>query len=86
MPADTPVVRTLVEPLLRPGGDGDNRDLKPENCIYSTGSEDSLKITDFGLAAITQPGEGMFQDRHLVGTPGYIAPEVLNHYLYGPPR
>lgn len=63
-----------------------NRDLKPENCIYSTPAEDSpLKITDFGLAALVAPesSERLF-DRHLVGTPGYIAPEILTNYEYSP--
>jgi calcium-dependent protein kinase len=61
------------------------RDLKPENCIYSTPAEDSpLKITDFGLAALLTPESERLFDRHLVGTPGYIAPEILTNYEYSP--
>lgn len=61
------------------------RDLKPENCIYSTPAEDSaLKITDFGLAALVAPESERLFDRHLVGTPGYIAPEILTNYEYSP--
>ena len=61
------------------------RDLKPENCIYSTTAEDSsLKITDFGLAVLLTPESDRLIDRHLVGTPGYIAPEILNNYEYSP--
>lgn len=62
-----------------------HRDLKPENCIYSTAAEDSaLKITDFGLAALLPPENERLFDRHLVGTPGYIAPEILTNYEYSP--
>ncbi|CAM9421813.1 unnamed protein product [Chrysoparadoxa australica] len=53
-----------------------HRDLKPENFLFkSKGSEDDLKIIDFGLSR--------FEDNHAthmttrVGTPYYIAPEVL---------
>jgi serine/threonine protein kinase len=63
-----------------------DRDLKPENCIYASSSEDSLKITDFGLAAICGDGVERLQDRHLVGTPGYIAPEILTGYSYSAAR
>lgn len=52
-----------------------HRDLKPENMLLSTpGVESELKVIDFGLATILKPGEVL--TRH-VGTPYYIAPEVL---------
>eukprot|EP01094_Clydonella_sp_ATCC50884_P006298 TRINITY_DN1537_c0_g1_i5.p1 TRINITY_DN1537_c0_g1~~TRINITY_DN1537_c0_g1_i5.p1 ORF type:complete len:353 (+),score=153.15 TRINITY_DN1537_c0_g1_i5:202-1260(+) len=52
-----------------------HRDLKPENLLLSSETMDAdLLITDFGLSAIKREGEPMNQ---AVGTPGYLAPEVL---------
>lgn len=52
-----------------------HRDLKPENMLLSSGGVDSeLKVIDFGLATHIKPAELL--SRH-VGTPYYIAPEVL---------
>lgn len=52
-----------------------HRDLKPENLLLSSEDADAdLLITDFGLSAIKRPGEPMNQ---AVGTPGYLAPDVL---------
>ena len=59
-----------------------HRDLKPENIMLN--GADHVKILDFGLArrlpivddsAITASVES--QSLHCVGTPGYMAPEVL---------
>lgn len=52
-----------------------HRDLKPENIIFASKDPDSeLKICDFGLSAIY--GKSKLQER--VGTPLYMAPEVIN--------
>jgi len=52
-----------------------HRDLKPENFIFKTKDEDSeLKIIDFGLSRYEDVGIEMTTR---VGTPYYIAPEVL---------
>jgi len=57
-----------------------HRDLKPENLIYQNDQEDALlKITDFGLAKYRA------RDTQLstaCGTPGYVAPEVLEGKQY----
>ena len=52
-----------------------HRDLKPENFLFkSKESEDDLKIIDFGLSRFEDAGTHMTTR---VGTPYYIAPEVL---------
>jgi len=54
-----------------------HRDLKPENVLYETTSEDSpIKVIDFGLSCEHRGG---FEPpmSTVVGTPYYIAPEVL---------
>jgi serine/threonine protein kinase len=39
-----------------------------------------LKIADFGLATETDP---KFAEKLRCGSPGYVAPEVLNNLGYG---
>jgi len=52
-----------------------HRDLKPENFLFQDRSENSeLKIIDFGLSRFEEENEYMTTR---VGTPYYIAPEVL---------
>jgi calcium/calmodulin-dependent protein kinase I len=52
-----------------------HRDLKPENLLLSSKDPDAnVLITDFGLSAILPEGERLYR---AVGTPGYLAPEVL---------
>jgi tRNA A-37 threonylcarbamoyl transferase component Bud32/GAF domain-containing protein len=52
-----------------------HRDLKPDNLFLT--SAGSVKVLDFGLARLTQPGEGssVTLPGVLLGTLGYIAPE-----------
>ncbi|KAG0718788.1 Serine/threonine-protein kinase D3 [Chionoecetes opilio] len=55
-------------------------DLKPENVLLSTASDFPLvKLCDFGFARII--GEKSFR-RSVVGTPAYLAPEVLRNKGY----
>lgn len=59
-----------------------HRDLKPENLLYSNGEDDAeIKIADFGLSKFVS------QDplKTACGTPGYVAPEVLDLTGYGKP-
>ncbi|GBF87955.1 calcium-dependent kinase [Raphidocelis subcapitata] len=52
-----------------------HRDLKPENFLLTDkGTDVELKLADFGLSAFFKPGQRM---KHLVGSPYYVAPEVL---------
>jgi len=55
-----------------------HRDLKPENFLYATTDKNSsIKIIDFGLSRHdTNVKSGVMQTK--VGTPYYIAPEVLD--------
>ncbi len=54
-----------------------HRDLKPENFLYKTDAEDSpIKIIDFGLSRHDDKDFGIMKTK--VGTPYYVAPEVLN--------
>ena len=55
-----------------------HRDLKPENIImHSLESHDTFKIADFGLACLTSDTQSL-----RCGSPGYIAPEILNKQSY----
>lgn len=63
-----------------------HRDLKPENLLYMSGDEgaadyNQIKIADFGLAKCLTPTATV---RTMCGTPGYVAPEVLDSTLAGP--
>jgi len=54
-----------------------HRDIKPDNILVANNSNSILqiKLADFGQASSFSPGEGLMQG--IVGTPYYVAPEVL---------
>ena len=52
-----------------------HRDLKPENLIFRAPGSCDLVIADFGLAEFSDAEEYLFVR---CGTPGYVAPEVIN--------
>jgi len=57
-----------------------HRDLKPENLLLTSREDDaSLKIADFGFAVRVNSNLLSTQ----CGTPGYIAPEILENKPYG---
>jgi len=54
-----------------------HRDLKPENYLMASGKEDSeCKLIDFGLSKRYQQAS-QEKMQTVVGTPYYVAPEVL---------
>ena len=55
-----------------------HRDIKPNNVMLDySGPEVCLSIMDFGLARLHEPDETMATRSLVAGTPGYMAPEVL---------
>ena len=58
-----------------------HRDIKPENLLFTTKEtkKATLKISDFGLARFVE--EGVFATT-TCGTPGYVAPEILEQKPY----
>lgn len=52
-----------------------HRDLKPENILLRSKNSLECVIADFGLAEFYQAQEYLFVR---CGTPGYVAPEVIN--------
>ncbi|XP_060792176.1 phosphorylase kinase, gamma 1b (muscle) [Neoarius graeffei] len=62
-----------------------HRDLKPENILLDDGM--TIKLTDFGFSLQIEPGQRL---NEVCGTPGYLAPEIIecsmdpNHPGYGP--
>ncbi|GJJ77814.1 calcium/calmodulin-dependent protein kinase I [Entomortierella parvispora] len=61
-----------------------HRDLKPENLLFMDKSENArLMITDFGLSKVLTSGNDVLMTA--CGTPGYVAPEVLEQIGHGKP-
>lgn len=57
-----------------------HRDMKPENLILKENSNDwNVKIADFGLATFINSGDFLYKR---CGTPGYVAPEILEDKKY----
>jgi hypothetical protein len=59
-----------------------HRDVKPENVMLR--EDGVLKLMDFGIARVLDPAERMTQTGALVGSPAYMAPEVIDGHPAGP--
>ena len=52
-----------------------HRDLKPENIIFKRSDAIDIGVVDLGFATLEKDFDKLFKR---CGTPGYVAPEVLN--------
>lgn len=77
------LVKTILLSLQYLHGKGIvHRDLKPENLLYATDADDSeIKLADFGLAKMGTADKAAVMNT-TCGTPGYVAPEVLQSHGY----
>src|SRR5215468_5451427 len=50
-----------------------HRDIKPSNILID--ADGNAFLTDFGIARMTEAGQGLTQTGYAVGTPGYMSPE-----------
>jgi serine/threonine protein kinase len=57
-----------------------HRDIKPENLLLD--ENENLKISDFGLSALTESKQQDGLLHTTCGTPAYVAPEVINRQGY----
>jgi len=53
-----------------------HRDIKPENILLEKEDALTIKLCDFGFSIIMAPDENSISE--FVGTPYYVAPEVIN--------
>ena len=54
-----------------------HRDIKPENLFLPKGAIESLKVLDFGIARLARGGRKLTATGRVIGTPGYMAPEIV---------
>jgi len=63
-----------------------HRDVKPDNLVFSDAEHAQVKLVDFGFAACWKPDTGDRRLRTVLGTPAYMAPEIVKKQPYlGPP-
>ncbi len=54
-----------------------HRDIKPSNIFLVGGQVDRVRLVDFGIARPAGAGRQLTQTGMLLGTPGYMAPEIV---------
>ncbi|HEY0712460.1 MAG TPA: protein kinase, partial [Polyangia bacterium] len=73
------VLRRTAEALSYAHAEGIvHRDIKPQNLFLPRGELESLKLLDFGIARINKITRRLTQTGMLLGTPGYLAPEMIS--------
>lgn len=75
------IISTLIDTLEYLHSNGvAHRDIKPENILFMDKSNESLKLSDFGLSGIMKQDSMLYT---CAGTPGFMAPEVIKKTGYG---
>ncbi|HSS40576.1 MAG TPA: serine/threonine-protein kinase, partial [Polyangia bacterium] len=70
--------RRTAEALAHAHGKGVvHRDIKPGNLFLPGGVIDRLKVLDFGIARLTSGARKLTRTGSVIGTPGYMAPELV---------
>jgi tetratricopeptide (TPR) repeat protein len=78
MPDALFIIRRAAEGLGYAHGRGIiHRDVKPENLFLPGKEIEGLKVLDFGIARLTEGGRTLTRTGAVVGTPGYMAPELV---------
>ena len=54
-----------------------HRDIKPGNLFLPGGAIERLKVLDFGIARLTSGARKLTRTGSVIGTPGYMAPELV---------
>jgi tetratricopeptide (TPR) repeat protein len=54
-----------------------HRDIKPGNLFLPAGAIERLKVLDFGIARLTGGAHRLTRTGSVIGTPGYVAPELV---------
>ena len=72
------IARRTAEALAHAHGKGVvHRDIKPGNLFLPGGAIDRLKVLDFGIARLTSGARKLTRTGSVIGTPGYMAPELV---------